>query len=83
MIPIIDLLAGLTILVAIALWPLVGARILTVALANLLIVVLLSSLRAARIVTRAGRLGPLTILQAFLVAFTYDIARAAALVTRA
>jgi Glycosyl transferase family 2 len=83
MIPIIDLLAALTMLVAIALWPLVGARLLTVALANLLIVVLLSCLRAARIVTRAGRLGPLTILQAFLVAFTYDIARAAALVTRA
>ena len=83
MIPIIDLLAALTMLVAIALWPVVGAphpdgRSGQPADRRPAFVP-----AAARIVTRAGRPGPLIVLQAFLVAFTYDIARAAALVTRA
>ena len=82
-IPILDLTAGFTLVAALLAWPLVGSRVVPVIVANLLIVVLLSGLRAARILSRLDRLGPLSVIQAFLVALTYDTARAAALVTRA
>ena len=83
MIPIVDLMAGATLIAAGLLSLAFGARVMPIVAANLLIIALLSALRAARIITRANRIGPLTIVQAFLVAVTYDAARATALVTRA
>ena len=52
---------------------------LTLALAGPL---LLTSLRAARMLSRIHRFDPLTIVRAFVVALVYDISRALALVVR-
>ena len=83
MIPIIDLFAGITMLGGLLAWPLVGPRVLLLVLAAAIVIGLLAAVRTVRIAARAGLNRPLTLLQAFLVVLTYDVARAIALVTRA
>jgi glycosyl transferase family 2 len=82
-IPLVDLMAGLTLLLALFAWPVVGARLLPIIVANVIIIALLASLRALRMIVRSDQVSPLTIVQALVVALTYDAARAVALVTRA
>jgi hypothetical protein len=56
-----------------------GWRLVVVAIAGTL---LLTSLRAARMLSRMRRFDPLTIARALVVALVYDISRALALVVR-
>jgi hypothetical protein len=80
-IPIIDVTAVLAALGGLVAAAFFGSGSLTMALAGVLVIVGLAALRAFRIV--ASLRDPLAVGQAFLVALTYDLARAVALVTRA
>jgi hypothetical protein len=82
-IPIVDLAAMAAILFGFAGSLVFGGHALTVAAIALVTVFVLSAVRALRIAAGAVSRSPLAVAQAFLVALTYDLARAAALVTRA
>lgn len=80
--PIVALLALVAIVVSPAALVL-GASPWSVAAPAVLAVAGLSGLRAAMMAVRARSLSPLFLLQAFLVALTYDVARGTGLVTHA
>jgi hypothetical protein len=82
-IPIVDLAALAVAIVAGLAWPFVGPSAATIATVAVVTVAIFAVLRASRIVTRIDRRTPLALLRACLVALTYDVARALALVTRA
>jgi len=82
-IPIVDVFALVTMLLALIAALFVGPRALLLAGAAAGVIVVLSLLRMARMLTRAGRWSPVALAQTWLVALTYDAARALALVGRA
>jgi hypothetical protein len=82
-IPIVDLAAGAVCVAGVLASPLFGTRSLLPAAASLLAIGGLAALRALRMASSARLRSPLALGRAFLVAVTYDLARAAALLTRA
>jgi len=82
-IPIVELMAGATMVGALLTSPLAGYRALPAAATAGLCLVGLAMLRAWRILLNVQSPNPLTIAQAFAVALTYDVARASALASRA
>ena len=82
-IPIVDLAAGALCLVGVLALPVLGIRSLLLAAACLLAIGGLAALRALRMASSARLNSPLALGRAFLVALTYDLARAGALLTRA
>ena len=82
-IPIVDVLALVTIVLALAAALFLGPRALVLAAAAAGVIVMMSLMRMARMLTRTKRWGPVAFVQTLLVALTYDGARALALVGRA
>jgi hypothetical protein len=83
LIPAVDVVAGALALVGVFSVPVFGLRSVWMAVGGALVITALAALQTLRIVTRAGARSPVGLAQAFLVAVTYDLARAIALVTRA
>jgi len=83
LIPLVQIAAGLVVLGAVAAVPFLGTRVLLVALLAAVALVLPSALRAARMAAVAGWRRPMEVAQAAIVALTYDVARACALLIRA
>jgi hypothetical protein len=82
-IPVVDAIAIGLAGAGVLLMPAVGQRVVPLVAFSLGIVVAASVLRAFRMITTARLDQPLAMMQALIVALTYDLARSAALVTRA
>jgi len=82
-IPIVDVFALVTIALTLVAALFVGPRALLFAAAAAGVIVLLSLPRMARMLARTRRWGPIALVQTWLVALTYDTARAFALLGRA
>jgi len=83
LIPIVQVAALATLTLGVLAIPIVGPDALIVALVCALLVAALSGLRALRMVIGGRLFNPVAMVQAFIVAATYDMARAIALVGRA
>jgi GT2 family glycosyltransferase len=83
LIPVVDLAAVATLTAGAFTWPMYGRPSLSAAVGSGLLLVVLAMLRAVRILVNAPSRNLLDVGQAFMVAMTYDLARAVALTTRA
>jgi glycosyltransferase involved in cell wall biosynthesis len=82
LIPVVDLTCGAAGLAGLLLWPFIGSRSFSLFVAGSIVVGGLAAIRTVRIVSGVVPRSPSAIVQAYLVAVTYDSARAAALITR-
>jgi GT2 family glycosyltransferase len=82
LIPCLDAILAMAALAALVLVPVSGAPAIQIAAIAVAIVAGLALLRTARMVWATRDFSPVTLGRAFLVAATYDLGRAAALVTR-